>query len=182
MRGNWLCCWQASEERLCCCIVISGLQGYLPVGRLDHFTLDVVLRLPLLTSDGSRMIFFSAGKKWYERHRNQHSNVSVYDPLVCTTVQRCEPSKSFYKQVRCGTCVAYSLLSIKLSLRPPLDRTFMILCFSFLPLIFILEASRRIREPFEVAVKGREGPEECQADFCMGRTIHGVLSFPVVLL
>ncbi|XP_026194429.1 uncharacterized protein LOC34622906 [Cyclospora cayetanensis] len=64
------------------------LHGYLPAGRNDHFTLDVVLRLPALTSTGSRIIALNSregrGRRFYHPQDSNQQLTSIYDPLVCT--------------------------------------------------------------------------------------------------
>ncbi|CDJ30901.1 uncharacterized protein EMH_0033240 [Eimeria mitis] len=66
------------------------LYGFLPVGRTDHFTVDVILRLPVLTSDGFRMVSLqpNASNRGYSQHgESRQQLVSVYDPLICTRVK-----------------------------------------------------------------------------------------------
>ena len=59
---------------------------------MDSFTLDVILRLPLLATDGSsRMKALNTGRKWQHHHQQPlqqwQERIFVYDPLVCTRMQ-----------------------------------------------------------------------------------------------
>lgn len=68
----------------------AGLYGFLPVGRTDHFTVDVVLRLPVLSSDGFRMVFVhpnSGNRNYAPLGQPRQQLTSVYDPLICTRVK-----------------------------------------------------------------------------------------------
>ncbi|OEH75255.1 hypothetical protein cyc_06823 [Cyclospora cayetanensis] len=80
------------------------LHGYLPAGRNDHFTLDVVLRLPALTSTGSRIIALNSregrGRRFYHPQDSNQQLTSIYDPLVCTRAMpedegACSQNRSF---------------------------------------------------------------------------------------
>ncbi|KAL8432600.1 hypothetical protein Efla_002832 [Eimeria flavescens] len=67
----------------------SSFLGHLPVGRTNNFTLDAVLRLPILATDGSGVLRTTGGRqRHYRGSKPQQLGGFIYDPLVCTTIQQ----------------------------------------------------------------------------------------------
>ncbi|KAL8448355.1 hypothetical protein Emed_003885 [Eimeria media] len=70
------------------------LLGHLPAGRTDNFTVDAILRLPLLTTDGSGLLRGGRVKRTQYQYRHpqeqQQRSAVIYDPIICTVAQHAD--------------------------------------------------------------------------------------------